>query len=297
VVAWFCGKRWAFAATIFAAMTWWSANYLGGDPELHGLMQAWEIFRHGGFFVVVAFLGSALRAKSDIAAARIALLERARHLEHEIVNISEAEQRRLGRDLHDGLCQYLAGLSCAAAGLRDDLRALHLEDKAESADELVKLLQDSVVQTRDLAHALVPAQVVELGLAVALESLAQSITRLHAISCTFEAREAPSHCDNETATHLYRIAQEAISNAIKHGAAKNIHVSLATAGDRLILRVTDDGLGLRERGSTKGSGLAIMEYRARISGGDLKIGPAERSGTEVRCTVRRKVPDDEVAVA
>ena len=70
VVAWFCRKKWASAATAFAAATWWFANWLNGDPELHGWMQAWEIFRHVGFFVVVAFLGSALRAKSDIDAAR-----------------------------------------------------------------------------------------------------------------------------------------------------------------------------------------------------------------------------------
>ncbi len=297
VVAWFCRRKWAFAITTFAAATWWLANWLNGDPELRGWLQAWEIFRHVGYFIVVAFLGSALRAKGDIAAARIALLERAHQLEHEIVNISEAEQRRLGRDLHDGLCQYLAGLSCAAAGLRDDLRALQLEEKANSAAELAKLLQDAVIQTRDLSHSLVPAHVADLGLSVALESLTHSIARLQGITCSFDGREASCDCDDETATHLYRIAQEAISNAIKHGAAKNIQVALATRGDGIVLRVTDDGLGLAERRPTKSGGLAIMEYRARMSGGELKIGPGENGGTEVECNVRRKIREREVAAA
>ena len=138
-------------------------------------LEAWETSRHFGFFLIVALVGSALRTKSDIAADRIALLERSRRLEREIVNVSEAEQRRIGQDLHDGLCQYLAGLTCGASSLRDDLEKLDVRAEADTASELVKLLQDAVVQTRDLAHEFVPAQVNRLGLVLALESLAQSI--------------------------------------------------------------------------------------------------------------------------
>src|SRR5206468_3410562 len=160
-----------------------------------------------GFFLLVAVVGAALRTKSDISAHRIALLEHSQYLEREIVNISEAEQRRIGQDLHDGLCQYLAGLTCSATSLRDDLRELHLHADANAAGELVKLLQDAVVQTRDLARKLVPAHVSRLGLVLALESLAQSVTRLHGINCRCRCHASSANWDEHMATHLYRIAQ------------------------------------------------------------------------------------------
>jgi signal transduction histidine kinase len=205
---------------------WWCANRFTGDPDLHSWIGVWEVSRHVGFFLIVALVGSALRAKSDIAAERIALLEHSQRLEREIVNISEAEQRRIGQDLHDGLCQYLAGLTCAASSLRDDLQNLHLNAEAKTADELSKLLQDAVVQTRDRARKLVPAHISDLGLVVALDSLAQSVTRLHGINCTFQCHASSAHCNEHNAVHFYRIAQEAINNATRHGKARNIIVSL-----------------------------------------------------------------------
>ena len=154
-------------------------------PELHSWIGVWEAFRHVGFFLIVALVGSALRAKSDIAAERIALLEHSQRLKREIVNISEAEQRRIGQDLHDGLCQYLAGLTCGASSLRDDLEKLDVRAEADTARRIGELLQDAVVQTRDLARKLVPAQVSRLGLVLALESLAQSVARMHGVTCRF----------------------------------------------------------------------------------------------------------------
>ena len=92
VVAWFFGKKMGVVSALFSGVIWWCANWFNGDPDLHSWVQAWEISRHVGFFLVVAWTGSALRGKSDIAAARIALLEHSHRLEREIVNISEAEQ-------------------------------------------------------------------------------------------------------------------------------------------------------------------------------------------------------------
>jgi signal transduction histidine kinase len=164
VLTWFCGRKWGIAAAVLSAVIWWSVNWSTGDPDLHSAIAAWEVPRHVGFFLIVAVVGAALRTNNDIAAQRIALLEHSQRLEREIVNISEAEQRRIGQDLHDGLCQYLAGVTCSATSLRDDLQELHLHADANAAGELVKLLQDAVVQTRDLARKLVPAHVSRLGL-------------------------------------------------------------------------------------------------------------------------------------
>jgi signal transduction histidine kinase len=295
VLAWFCGKKWGIAAGIFSALLWWSANRFTGDPDLRGWIGVWEVSRHAGFLLIVALVGSALRSKSDIAAERIALLEHSQRLEREIVNISEAEQRRIGQDLHDGLCQYLAGIACSASSLRDDLQKLKLERDADTAGELVTLLQDAVVQTRDLARKLVPAQVSRLGLVLALQSLAQSVTRLHGVNCRFRSRASSPNWDEHTAMHIYRIVQEAINNATRHGKARNIFFFLNAAGRSIKLRVVDDGAGISESGS-EGIGLDIMRYRARLIGGQLTIRRRNGRGTIVSCTARTHSRDDEITI-
>jgi signal transduction histidine kinase len=255
-------------------------------------MRAWETLRHIGFFLVVAWAASALRAKNDIAAARIALLERSQRLEREIVGISEAEQRRIGQDLHDGLCQYLAALSCSATSLRNDLQELHLTAEANTAGELANQLRDAVLQTRDLARGLAPAHVSQVGLVLALESLAQSVSRLQGIRCTFRLAGTSADCDEATAVDLYRIAQEAINNATRHGRANQVFIQLETIDDLLTLQIRDNGVGFSTR-DPSGLGLTIMSYRARSNGGELKIDQPKEGGTIISCTARTRLPKNE----
>jgi signal transduction histidine kinase len=295
-MAWFYGRTAGMVVGFTSGVIWWCVNWFGGDPELRSWIGVWETGRHFGFFLVVALTASALRTRSDIAAARIKLLEHSQRLEHEIVNISEAEQRRIGQDLHDGLCQYLAALSCSARSLEDDLQKLNLQYEAKAAGELATLLQEAIVQTRDLARGLVPAQVAQLGIIVALESLAQSVSRLHGIKCTFRFQGAVPNCNEETAMHLYRIAQEAINNAMKHGKASKVAISLNVADDYLTLRILDDGIGMPAFVST-GSGLGIMRYRARLSGGELQIEQPKGGGTMVTCTISQSRQRNEIAAA
>jgi len=297
VLAWFCGKKWGIAAAASASLIWWYVKWSNGDPILHGSSGAGATSWRFGFFLIVALAGSALRTKSDIAADRITLLERGlRRLEREVVNISEAEQRRIGQDLHDGVCQYLAGLTCGASSLRDDLEKLHVRAEANTASELVKLLQDAVVQTRDLAHVLVPAQVNRLGLVLALESLAQSAGRMHGVTCSFQFHGGSPNWDEQTAIHLYRIAQEAINNATRHGKARNILVFLEAADHSISLRVLDDGVGVSESCS-EGVGLRIMRYRAQSIGGEVTVERRNGPGTTVSCTVRTNSQCNEIAAA
>jgi signal transduction histidine kinase len=297
VLARFCGKKWGIAAAAAAGLVWWYVNWSPGDPILHSSVGgAWETSRHFGFFSIVALVGCVLRTKRDIAADRIALLERSRRLEREIVNISEAQQRRIGQDLHDGLCQYLAGLTCGASSLRDDLEKLQVRAEADTANELVKLLQDAVVQTRDLAHKLVPAPVNRLGLVLALESLAQSVGRLHGVTCSFQFHGGSPNWDDQAAMHLYRIAQEAINNATRHGKARNILVFLEAADHSISLRVLDDGVGVSESCS-EGVGLRIMRYRAQCIGGEVTVERRNGPGTTVSCTVRTNSQVNEIAAA
>ncbi len=298
VAGWFFGKRLGIAVAVVSAMIWWCANWFNGDPDLHSWVQGWEITRHVSFFVLVGWTGAALRAKSDFATGRIALLEHSRQLEREIVGISEAEQRRIGQDLHDGVCQVLAALSCSAMELRGDLEQRKLPEQAKSAEELARLLQNAVVETRDLARSLVPAHVGEVGLSLALESLAQSVSRLHRINCTFRSSGGEIDRNDAVATHLYRIAQEAINNATRHGKAQTIAVALEAAGDRVTLRVTDDGAGISAAPlSNDGMGIAVMHYRARLSGGELTVESPSSGGTMVSCTARMNRIQDEVVAA
>lgn len=294
VIAWFCGRTGGLVGGFLAGVASLSADWLAHDPDLGGWTEGWEILRHLGSSLAVALVGSALKSRSDIAAARIALLEHSERLEEEIVTISDAEQRRIGQDLHDGLCQYLAGLSCSATMLRDDLQKLNLASEAGAARDLAAMLQDAVVQTRDLARGLVPARVAQVGLALALEALAQSVSRMHGIACTFHPEGALPHCDDHAAVHLYRIAQEAINNAIRHGNARAIAISLRIKREWMELRVSDDGVGLGKNGAA-GIGLDIMRYRARLVGGELTIAQPEKGGTVVSCVAKRICPDDEPA--
>ena len=294
VLAWFCGKTWGIAAGLFSALLWWGANRFTGDPDLHSWIGVWEVSRHVGFFLIVALVGSALRAKSDIAAERIALLEHSQRLEREIVNISEAEQRRIGQDLHDGLCQYLAGLTCSASSLRDDLQKLDLQTDANTAGELVTLLQDAVVQTRDLARELVPAHVCRWA---SFWRSNHSPSRLHDsmayVNCRFRSHASSANWEEHTAMHLYRIAQEAINNATRHGKAGNIFLFLNAGGRSIKLRVVDDGAGISESDS-EGMGLDIMRYRARLIGGQLTIKRRNGRGTIVSCTAKTDSQGSEI---
>jgi signal transduction histidine kinase len=298
VAAWFFGRGIGIGTALVSAVIWWCANWFNGDPDLHSWVRTWEIARHVSFFIVVGLVGAALRAKSDSATARIALLERSRRLEMQIVDISEAEQRRIGQDLHDGVCQVLAALSCSATELRGELEKRDLPEQARSAAELARLLQSAVVETRDLARSLVPAHVSEVGLSLALESLAQSVSSLHGINCTFRSSGGEIDRNDAVATHLYRIAQEAINNATRHGKAKNITVALEAADHGVLLRVADDGAGISGAPvSNNGIGMAVMRYRARLSGGELTVDSPREGGTIVSCIAKINGAEHEVVAA
>ena len=216
--------------------------------------------------------------------SRIALLEHSQRLEREIIEISEREQRRMGHDLHDGLCQYFAAVGCAAASLESDLTSAGMHEEAAVAGELTELLEQGVAQIRDLARELVPVQMDQAGIAC-LEQLAASVARLQNVACVFVQDGDAILRAPGVATHLYRIAQEAIHNAIRHGGAQSIQIHLRTMGNTATLRVIDDGSGISKTNQgSKGMGLNIMSYRARLVGGDLTISEPSTGGTMVSCT-------------
>jgi signal transduction histidine kinase len=210
-------------------------------------------------------------------------MRRLRELERDIVATSEREQQRIGADLHDGLCQYLAGIACVTGSLRDDLSE-RFQPEAETAGELHELLKDAIVQARNIARGIAPVHVDEAGLSSALEDLAANTRRLHEVDCAFEPEGEVLIPRREMAIHLYRIAQEATSNAVRHGHAGAVSIRLAIDAGHVLLTIQDDGIGIGpSEAPSSGMGLRSMRYRAGILNGTVDISALPEAGTRVCC--------------
>ena len=283
---WLCDNRSAFAVAGLAGILWSWADVVLGHSYPTPTVQAWEMAIRFAFFFLVALSGIAVRERHHASIARIGLLEHARKLEQQIIEVSEYEQQRIGRDLHDGLCQYLAGVGCAATSLKIDLERRGLAELATSAADIEKLLEESVKEARALAHGLVPVQLDEAGLNAALQELVSSTRRLFGIECTFEFAGNNGFRHFGRTTHLYRIAQEAINNATKHARAQHIEVRLSANSNALSLSIADDGTGFTEPAqAASGVGISIMRYRANVLGGNFEIEDRPTGGTIVSCVV------------
>lgn len=201
-----------------------------------------------------------------------------RQLEEEILQISEREQRRIGQDLHDDLGQQLAGAWMMAEVLQRTLEA-EKSPQSVAAKKMGELLQKALAHTRGLARGLHPVAPEQGGFARALQNLAAQSSELFGVKCRFESTDAAPIDDEPAMLHLYRIAQEAVSNAVKHGRARNIRIRLT----KTALTVTDDGSGLLASAKSEGMGMRIMRYRAEMTGGMLKVENGRRKGVVVTC--------------
>jgi signal transduction histidine kinase len=287
LMVWFGNKNLAIVISVFCALTWWWANAAGGHVYSSEWIRIWDVVVRLMFFSLVVFAGVIFKQQRDSIDDRMELLERSQQLEREIISISEREQQRIGRDLHDGVCQYLAAISFTAAMLNRDLER-ESSIRAEKAGEIARLLQDAAKRTRDLARGLSPVDRDEGGLESALNELASITAKLAGTSCSFICVGPVQIRDNASAVHLYRIAQEALNNAIKHGRATSVVIALEASDGTLSLRVSDDGIGLDSTCSERnGMGLNIMRYRARMLAGTLEIQPNLPRGTVVTCTMAR----------
>ena len=211
-----------------------------------------------------------------------------KRLEAEVLNVAEREQSRFGHDLHDGLGQHLTGIEFMSQVLSQRLAAHGRVDEAGDLDQITRLIREAISQTRDLARGLSPVVLQSKGLAVALQDLAGSATkhlRLNCVCRLADGREAVE--DPELAIHLYRIAQEAVANAAKHGRASEVVLSLGNIEGRVELTVEDNGTGLPPdfTGGSGGMGLRVMQYRAGLIGGTLHIGARAGGGVAITCAI------------
>ncbi|MCS6770676.1 MAG: PAS domain S-box protein [Kiritimatiellae bacterium] len=198
-----------------------------------------------------------------------------------IARVSEEERRRLGQELHDGLGQQLTGLALMAKALHGRL-ARESHPAAEEADELARMMGRILDDMRRQAHGLYPVELERSGLQVALEELALANRQLYGIRCRVQIRGSFPALDKSHALHLYRIAQEAVHNAIRHGGAKQICIRLARSANEIHLEIEDNGRGFQARQIRSGMGIQIMRYRAGVLGAELAIERRAPRGTLVR---------------
>ena len=204
-------------------------------------------------------------------------------LEQQILDISEQERQRLGQDLHDSLGGQLTGVALMSKALAQRLKAKSIPE-TEVAEEVVRCLNDSISQTRAIAHGLCPVELSRAGLLSALREFASDVQRRFHISCRFQTDKGILIVNPSVASHLFRIVQEAVHNGIRHGAARNLDIRLAKTGSQITLEIQDDGTGLPARlAEGKGMGLRTMRYRADNIGAEFTVNRAEGGGTVVSC--------------
>jgi len=218
-----------------------------------------------------------------------------KHLERELVKVSEREHRRLGHDLHDGICQELAGIHFSVQAI---MKRLPKRSPAHGPlGSIVDAIRRAIQHTRLLARGLAPFELQNGDLHAALTELAADTASMFQIECVFASADGPMHLDGETISNLYRIAQESVQNAIKHGQATHIRIALDCKNADCLLTITDNGSGIDNKTCSKGEGngmgLTIMKHRAALIGGQVAVVSHNGGGTVVNCIFKNEKKNPE----
>ncbi|MCP4747345.1 MAG: PAS domain S-box protein [Desulfobacteraceae bacterium] len=201
-------------------------------------------------------------------------------LEKEIMDISEKERLRIGQDLHDDLCPHLIGVEVLTKVLRDKLEEKIIEE-ADMAEKIRHLTMEAIRKTRMLTHGLCPVNLDIHGLKSSLQELVQNVSDVFNVNCVLDLTCPVIFHDNAIATHLYYITHEAVHNAVKHGQAEKITVSITKSDGRYCVVIHDNGIGIKQMERPKGIGLRIMELRAKKINADFSIHSEANNGTTV----------------
>jgi signal transduction histidine kinase len=281
-------------------------DFWAGMPYAEIPILGWNVTIVLSVFIIVIGLLHALnrillRLESSIEERSRDLFnemsERGR-MEREIIELSERERRRFGQELHDVVCQELASVTIAAHMLARKLLATE-HDETALAREIARMTDHALETTRSVARGFFTAGFDGAGLAEALREAARYTTEHHCIPCVVHWQENLVITNEDIVIHLFRIAQEAIRNVVKHAAASHIEVSLRCEDKMFRLTIEDNGRGLSApNGERKGLGLRIMSYRAKLIGGEFKTEHPPKGGTRVVCQVpieKLKRPVTEIA--
>ena len=285
------GVRFALGISVLSIFVWWGSGKLTDDDDFKfgAFILYWNAAVQFAVDLLVIWALTSLRAlQRDLelrARQRAAILigeiaERER-LQSELLDISEREQRRIGQDLHDGLCQHLAGTALAAQVLSEKLAARSAGESGDAAG-VVELVEQSIGLSHRIASGLHPVEMDPEGLMHALAQFAETTRELYRVDCRFSPSGRVLVDDSRVAENLYRIAQEAVRNAVKHGNARAVAIQLFLLRGQPALRIRDDGSGYDPRApQNSGMGLRIMRHRAHVIGSDFAIQPGKAGGTVV----------------
>ncbi|HEX3988501.1 MAG TPA: PAS domain S-box protein [Verrucomicrobiae bacterium] len=221
------------------------------------------------------------KANSQLQAA----MKERRRLEHELLEITDKERRSIGLNLHDDLGQKLTGIALMCKGLQVQLDRRNAEGAAE-AGRIHALIQETMKQTRNISHDLITSEFQEQDLASAMEGMVARVQRTFNVACRFHCETAAPEFESNAVSQLYKITQEAVTNAVKHGKAKNVEIRLAKGGNQFHLSIHNDGAPFPSVVNKNGGlGLRIMSYRAHLIGGSLDVKPGESEGAIVTCSL------------
>jgi signal transduction histidine kinase len=286
ISSWYGDRTLGICFALLSGLTWFSAN-LHSTPYTTSQGFIWAGVTRIAYFAFIGVGANAIRKLNEANAAKVLALERTGELERKLVRASEREQMRIGQDLHDGVCQDLAALDCALECLRLELRQ-RSPSEAETAEVIQRFLKEITIETRGLARGIWPVHLEGEGLQTALTALVRRFSQARDITVRFLSEGKVCIDDASVAMHLYRIAQEALSNAVRHSNADSIFVTLTAEVGGIVLTVRDNGVGMDYADVSKsGMGLATMRYRAASLGAALEIRRNRPFGTMVRCTVAR----------
>src|SRR6266545_304398 len=289
LAAWFGSLPTALGIAVVSIAVSMLSDVAAGIPAL-GFWNAGMAFISYGLFagllsklrIVVGELDR--RVQERTAALQREVAERQR-LDREIAQVADRERRRLGQDLHDRLGQYLTGTALAAQVLKEKLAAKSAPEVAE-AEKLVHYIEEGIDLTRNLARGFFSPELEADGLSVALEGLAENISERFSVNCNFHGEGLIPMRDPAVVTQLYRIAQEAATNAAKHAAPEQIDIRISVDDSELTLAIMDDGVGFPDNPSdSKGLGLRLMRHGAALIGGTFKVRRNGQRGTIATCKV------------
>ncbi len=290
---WFISRGFGSLTVVFSVLTYVVADEAAGAKYSSLFVPIWNALVLGCVYLAAVWLTANLRASQKDLESKVRqrtsalsreIVERER-LEKEILEVSEREQQRIGRDLHDSVCQHLAATAMAGHVLGEKLALKRLPEAADARD-VVKLVEDGLTLTRNLAHGISPMELDAEGLLTAFREFANNISKIYKLPCKFEHDASALVNDPVTGTHLYRIAQEAVTNAIRHAKPRQIVINLGQRKECVELTVEDDGAGLPDDWQkSRGLGTRIMAHRAAMIGGTLSIEPNPTGGTFIKCSL------------
>lgn len=283
----------AFVTSVCSIIVRVGGDYLLGAEYTRRPSIGWNMMGFLATYMVVAWILRAfitLRRELEerVRSRTAALAEEVRareQLQQELIEISERERRTIGNDLHDGLGQHLTAMAFAAKVLTQQLTGGN-EQAAGTAREIVRLAEDGILQSRQLARGLLLTAIEPANLHRELEELAATVQRQTGVRCHYESVHPPLVRDSSTASHIFRIAQEAVRNSIKHAQPTALNLSLTGDDQALVLSVSDNGPGLPQTARKEaGVGLRVMAHRAKLIGGDFTLRSTPGQGTHIRCRV------------